>query len=117
MENKPIDEKEPVEENMEQEIDEREEQEPEKKIGFKKQKAETEEKDADWKKVESIVDAAKEVYQSGKSNFREVIESMIATLGDLLASEVGSSNLGGLYGGPQMDIPAEPEPKPGEETE
>ncbi len=117
MENKPIDEKEPVEENMEQEIDEQEEQEAEKKIGLKKQKAEAGEKDADWKKVESIVDAAKEVYQSGKSNFREVIESMIATLGDLLASEDGSGSLGGLYGGPQMDIPADSESKPEEETE
>ena len=114
MENKPTNEKESAEENIEQE-DGEQEQETEKKIGFKKQKAEAGEKDAEWKKVESIVNAAKEVYESGKSNFREVIESMIATLGDLLASENGSGDLGGLYGGPQMDIPAEPEEKSEEE--
>lgn len=117
MENKPTNEKEPAEENMEQE-DGEQEQETEKKIGFKNQKSEKadgEGKNADWKKVESIVNAAKGVYESGKSNFREVIESMIATLGDLLVSENGSGDLGGLYGGPQMDIPAEPEEKSEEE--
>lgn len=54
---------------------------------------------------------AKEVYQSGKSSFNDVMESTIATLQDLLASETDGSAMGGLYGGPQMNIPAEPDPK------
>lgn len=121
MENKPIDEKENADENANRDEDDQEvDQETEKKIGFKNQKpshAGAGDADENWKKVDSIVSAAKDVYESEKSSFREVIESMIATLEDLLASEDGSGNLGGLYGGPQMDIPAEPEPKPGEETE
>lgn len=121
MENKPTNENENADENMNRdENDQEADQEIEKKIGFKNQKPEkTGAGDADenWKKVDSIVSAAKDVYESEKSSFREVIESMIATLEDLLASEDGSGNLGGLYGGPQMDIPAQPEPKSGEETE
>jgi len=121
MENKPTNEKETVDENIDEDADNQEaEQEAEKKIGFKNQKSDkigTGNADENWKKVDSIVSAAKDVYESEKSSFREVIESMIATLEDLLASEDGSGNLGGLYGGPQMDIPAGSELKPGEETE
>jgi len=112
MENKPTNEKETVDENIDEDADNQEaDQEVEKKIGFKNQKPDkigAGDVDENWKKVESIVNAAKEVYQSEKSGFRDVVESIIATLEDLLASEDGSGNLGGLYGGPQMDIPAEP---------
>lgn len=63
-----------------------------------------------WKKVESVINTAKEAYQSGKSNFSEVLESLIATLQDMLDSEVGGRDLGGLTTtGPEMDLPPEPE--------
>lgn len=84
------------------------------KITLKNQKPagkNSEDIDANWKKVESIMSAAKEVYQSGKSNFNDVMESTIATLQDLMASEADNSSLGGLYGGPQMNIPAESDSK------
>lgn len=108
MQNKPI-EKNSADENMNQDIN----QEVDRKIGFKDQKTnimnagDTDEK---WKKVESVISVAKEIYQSGKSSFHDVVESLVATLQDLLASEEGGGQLGGLYGGPQMDIPAGPEP-------
>lgn len=119
MENQSINEKEVVDENENQDTENQDgEEEGEKKIGFKNQKTDKgEAEDASWKKVESIVTAAKDVYESGKAGFKDVIESMIATLEDLLASEDGNGGLGRLYGGPQMDIPVEPEAKPEEEAE
>lgn len=89
-------------------------QEAGQKIGLKSRKTgkNGEGADADWKKVESIMSAAKDAYDSGRSGFKDVVESLIATLQDLLASEDGSSDLGGLYGGPQMDIPAGPDEQP-----
>lgn len=67
--------------------------------------------DARWEKVESIVNAAKDAYTSGKSSFSDVIGSMLSTLQDLLASEEGGGEMGGLTGGPQMDLPPEPAPE------
>jgi ethanolamine utilization cobalamin adenosyltransferase len=114
MENKPTSEKGTVDENMDQNPDNQDvNQEAEKKVTLKNQKpdkANAGDTDEKWKKVDSIVSVAKDAYQSGKSGFRDVVESMIATLQDLLASEEGGGGLGGLYGGPQMDIPAGPEP-------
>lgn len=116
MENKPTDEKRSVDDGVNQDGGEQNQdanQETEQKIGFKNQnpdKAKAGETDEKWKKVDSIVNAAKDAYESGKSGFRDVVESMIATLEDLLASEENGGGLGGLYGGPQMDIPAGPEP-------
>lgn len=101
-------------ENEDVNANEDESQEDVTKITLKNQKTDSENSediDANWKKVESIMSVAKEVYQSGKSSFNDVMESTIATLQDLLASEADSSSLGGLYGGPQMNIPAEPDPK------
>jgi len=118
MENKPTNEKGTVDEGVNQDGNDQNQdvnQETEKKIGFKNQKPDevnSKDMDENWKKVESIMSAARDVYQSGKSGFRDVIESVIATLQDLMASEDGSGGLGGLYGGPQMDIPAEPTPAP-----
>lgn len=109
-------EKESVDKNADEEIKNQDQenqddtQETETKIGLKNQKSEK--GDDDWKKVESIVGAAKDAYESGRSGFKDVVESLIATLQDLLASEDGSSDLGGLYGGPQMDIPAGPDEQP-----
>jgi hypothetical protein len=116
MENKPTGEQGSVDDGVNQDGSDQNQdanQETEQKIGFKNQKADkakSGETDEKWKKVDSIVNAAKDVYQSGKSGFRDVVESMIATLEDLLASEENGGGLGGLYGGPQMDIPAGPEP-------
>ncbi len=73
------------------------------------------ENDALWVKVESVMNAAKEAYQSGKSNFRDVVESLIATFQDMLANEEGNGGLGGLTGGPQMDIPPEPDQTKGQQ--
>ncbi|OGI36055.1 MAG: hypothetical protein A2283_18290 [Lentisphaerae bacterium RIFOXYA12_FULL_48_11] len=114
MENKPTNAKGTVDENMNQNPDNQDvNQETEKKITLKNQKpdkASASDADENWKKVESVVSAAKDAYQSGKSGFRDVVESMVATFQDLLASEENGGGLGGLYGGPQMDIPAEPTP-------
>lgn len=101
-------------ENEDVNANEDESQEDVTKITLKNQKPGSENSgdiDANWKKVESIMSVAKEVYQSGKSSFNDVMESTIATLQDLLASEANSSSLGGLYGGPQMNIPTEPDSK------
>lgn len=79
------------------------------KVGFKKPDANQNvaQPDEVWKKVESVVAAAKDAYVSGQSDFRSVIEGMVATLQELLASEEGGDQLGGLgIGGPQMDLPA-----------
>lgn len=87
------------------------------KIGLRKPKPlgnDANENDALWVKVESITNAAKEAYQSGKSNFRDVVESLIATLQDMLANEEGNGGLGGLTGGPEMDIPPEPDQTKGQ---
>jgi len=73
------------------------------------------ENDALWVKVESVMNAAKEAYQSGKSNFRDVVESLIITLQDMLANEEGNGGLGGLTGGPQMDIPPESDQTKGQQ--
>ncbi len=73
------------------------------------------ENDALWVKVESVMSAAKEAYQSGKSNFRDVVESLIITLQDMLANEEGNGGLGGLTGGPEMDIPPEPDQTKGQQ--
>lgn len=84
------------------------------KIGLKSEKPEGDDSgqmDTRWKKVESVVNAAKEAYQSGESSFRDVVESMVSTLQDLLASEEGTGELGGLGGGPQMDLPEELAPE------
>lgn len=84
------------------------------KVGLKDQKPASDEAgqmDARWKKVESIVNAAKDAYTSGKSSFSDVIGSMLSTLQDLLASETGGGEMGGLTGGPQMDLPPEPAPE------
>lgn len=79
------------------------------KIGLKGQKEPgSEDMDARWEKVESIVSAAKEAYTSGNSSFGAVVESMIATLQDLRASEEGQGEMGGLgVGGPEMALPPE----------
>jgi hypothetical protein len=76
------------------------------KIGFKKTDAnQPVQSDDQWKKVEDIVTAAKDAYVSGQSDFRNVIETMVSTLQDLLASEQGGPQMGGLgIGAPQMDI-------------
>lgn len=75
-----------------------------------------EQMEARWKKVESVINAAKEAYQSGKSNFSEVLESLIATLQDMLDSEVGGRDLGGLtMSGPEMNLPPEPAPEEGQQ--
>lgn len=116
METKSIEEKRVIDENADEGAD----QEVEKKIGLKKQKSDNandEDEDMQWKKIESIVSAAKEIYQSGKSSFHDVVESMAATFQDLLANEGNGAGLGGLYGGPQMDLPAEPEPNSKEEAQ
>jgi phosphate/sulfate permease len=82
------------------------------KIGFKNQKPVREDStqmETRWKKIESVVGAAKEAYQSGKSDFGEVLGSLIATLQDMLNSEVGGKDLGGLMmNGPEMNLPPEP---------
>jgi len=82
------------------------------KIEFKNQKPMREESgqmEARWKKVESVIGAAKEAYQSGKSDFSEVLESLIATLQDMLDTDVGGRDLGGLMtNGPEMNLPPEP---------
>jgi hypothetical protein len=87
------------------------------KVSLKNQKQDGKENAEDWKKIDSIVGAAKEVYKSGESTFQDVVESMIATLQDLLESEMSANGLGGLYGGPKMDIPAEPEPDQQDENQ
>ncbi len=85
------------------------------KIGFKNQSPVREAKnqmDIRWKKVQSVVDAAKEAYQSGKSSFGEVLDGLIATFQDMLNSEVGGKDLGGLTAnGPEMNLPPEPAPE------
>ena len=110
MQNKQAEEKESTDSN----VDENADQETVTKITLKNQKPvnqNAEDVDANWKKVESVIGAAKEVYQSGKASFNDIVETMIATLQDLLTSETDGSAMGGLYGGPQMNIPAEPDSK------
>ena len=108
MQNKQVEEKEATDSNLDENAD----QETVTKITLKNQKPvnqNAEDVDDNWKKVESVIGAAKEVYQSGKASFGDIVETMIATLQDLLASETDGSAMGGLYSGPQMNIPAEPD--------
>lgn len=81
------------------------------KIGLKKPKIDKSKQkiggaDDLWGKVDSIVSAAKEAYQSGNSDFDTIVGELIATLQSLREEEAGKNGLGGLgVGGPQMDIP------------
>jgi hypothetical protein len=81
------------------------------KIGLKKPKVDKSKQKAGgtddlWGKVDSIVSAAKDAYQSGSSDFDTIVAELIATLQSLREEEAGKNGLGGLgVGGPQMDIP------------
>ena len=73
------------------------------KVGFKP--APEEDKDKEWEKVDAIFAKAKESYLNG-STFSDVIDTLIATLGEM--KSLKTEPMGGLgVGGQEMNLPPE----------
>ena len=71
-------------------------------IGLKED--ESPEMSEDWEKVEAIINTAKKAYEEGTA-FDAVLATLIETL-SALQSET-EEELGGLGGGPELDLPPE----------
>ena len=71
------------------------------KVGFKP--APAEDKNAEWEKVDAVFAKAKESYLNG-SMFSDVIDTLIATLGEM--KNLKTEPMGGLgVGGQEMNLP------------
>ena len=71
-------------------------------VGLKED--ESPEPSEDWEKVEAIINTAKKAYEEGAA-FDAVLATLIETL-NALQSET-NEELGGLGGGPELDLPPE----------
>ena len=62
-------------------------------------------KEEAWKKVDAVFNAARSSFLEKGSNFEDVLDSLVSTLMDILATE--KQALGGMgTNSPEMDIPA-----------